>query len=46
MDKAKKKAMYELIEEIDSPYLCDAFISLLEARRVQLGADYQAGTPG
>ena len=45
MNKSQKKAMYELIEAVDSPYLCDAFISLLEAKRVQLGADYQAGTP-
>lgn len=45
MNKRLHKCLVETIKTIDSPYLCDQLIVLLEARREQLYPDSSAHKP-
>jgi len=41
----QKKAFIDAVNQIDSPFLCDQLIALLEARREQLRPGYDAYKP-
>ena len=45
MNKSDHNAFSSIINKIDSPYLCDQLITLLEARRAQLRSDSIAYKP-